>query len=325
MIEAAPADAQEAQLPGFEDLTSPLFIAWQMTGVCNMGCLHCCEESGQHMPNEMDKEAVLALCQEIADREIPYVALSGGEPLLHPNFFEVCEFLRAREISVKIETNGVFVDDAVAGRIAGLGLRSVQVSVDGATAETHERLRLRGDWEKTLRACRLLVAEGVNTEIVFVPTKFNLHQAAEMVDLAASLGIFGFYTGKLMRIGRAAQNWHLLAPSEEQYEKFFKVLQQKSEQYGGRMKIYFYPYDVIEELRYRRDSPAASLLILPDGRVKLIGPLPFLCGQVGLHSLQEIWERYKRAWKEPQVREYIEGLLENPALVANANKWISLF
>ncbi|NIM04060.1 MAG: radical SAM protein [Armatimonadetes bacterium] len=325
MIEAAPSDSPESRLPGFENLASPLFIAWQTTGVCNMGCLHCCEESGHHMPNEMNEEAAVNLCQEIIDLEIPYTALSGGEPLLHPNFFAICKSLRARGVSVKIETNGVFVDETMADRIAELGLRSVQLSVDGATPETHEKLRLRGDWEKTVQACRLLVEREVNTEIVFVPTKFNLHQAAEMVDLASSLGVVGFYTGKLMRIGRAAENWDLLVPSEEQYREFFTVLEKKAEQYGDKMKVYFYPYDVIEELRYRRDHPAASLLIIPDGRVKLIGPLPFICGQIGLHPLQEIWERYKQAWKDPRVKDYIEDLLKNPALVSNANNWINLF
>ncbi len=315
----------EAKPLGLDDLVSPLFIAWQTTGECNMGCLHCCEESGHHMPNEMSKDAALAFCREIADLEIPYVALSGGEPLLLPHFFDICEFLRDQDISVKIETNGVFIDAPMAKRIAKLGLRSVQVSVDGSTPETHEQLRLRGDWEKTVQACRLLVAEGVNTEIVFVPTKFNMHQGMEVVELAYSLGIYGIYTGKLMRIGRAAQNWDKLAPSEEQYQAFFKKLEKKSEEYQGKMKVYFYPFDVIEELRYRKESPAASCLVIPDGRVKLIGPLPFVCGQVGVHPLQEIWERYRKAWRLPQVRDYIDKVLETPSLVSNANNWINLF
>ena len=65
------------------------------------------------------------------------------------------------------------------------------------------------------------------------------------------------------------------------------MLKQKTEEYLGRMKVYYYPYDVIEELRVRVQTPSASLLVIPDGRVKLIGPLPFICAHLAKHSLRE--------------------------------------
>lgn len=308
----------------FEDFASPLFIAWQINSICNLGCLHCCEEAGHSIPGEMTKEEIFKLCEEIRELEIPYVALSGGEPLLHPELFNMCEFFSKHKINFKVETNGEFINEDVAKRFSRLSPRSIQISLDGATAEAHEKLRLNGNWQKAMEACKLLLKESVTTEIVFVPTKYNIHEIGEIIDLAAKLGVWGLYTGKMMRIGRAAQNWELLCPSETQHTQFFKILQEKQKQYENKMKVYYYPYDVIEELKYRLEHPSASMLIIPNGKVKLIGPLPFICGDLKKDRLKDIWENYKRAWRNPKVREYAKNVIDNPRLVANANKWIEV-
>jgi MoaA/NifB/PqqE/SkfB family radical SAM enzyme len=288
--------------------------------------MHCCEESGYdcRLPDEMTHEETFKFCEDIIESEIPYVAISGGEPLLHPEFFEISEFLRSGGCSLKVETNGEFIDRGVARRFASLEFRSVQVSLDGATPAAHERLRVNGDWQKTVRAIEYLREEGVNTEIVFVPTKFNIHEIGDLIDLAASLGVYGVYTGKLMRIGRAAMNWERLSPSEEEYERFFETLRRKTEEYKRKMKVYFYPYDVIEELRYRLRNPAASLLVIPNGKVKLIGPLPFVCGDVRRRSIREVWEQYKRGWRDPRVIEFAHRVIKNPALLGEANQWVEI-
>lgn len=308
-----------------KDLKSPLFIAWQINSECNLGCLHCCEEAGHSMPDEMNKEEVFKFLKQIIELKIPYVAISGGEPLLHPHIFEVCEVIRAHNISLKIETNGEFIDKKAAKKISRLKFRSIQISLDGATPASHEKLRLRGDWGKAVSACRLLIKEGVNTEIVFVPTKFNIHEIEELIDLAYSLGVYGVYTGKTMRIGRAAKNWDILCPSDKEYEQFFAKLNKKVAKYEGKMKVYYYPYDVIEELKYRLDYPSASLLVIPNGKVKLIGPLPFICGDLKKESLADIWEKYKESWVNPKVREFAKKLIADPRLLAESNKWVELY
>ncbi len=308
----------------FEDYKSPLFIAWQLNAFCNLGCLHCCEEAGHSMPDELTKEEALDFCRQIVDLDIPYMAISGGEPLLCPHIFDVCQLIRDNNISLKIETNGEVIDKKTAEKFAELKMRSVQISLDGATAEAHEKLRLRGDWGKAVTACKLLMEAGVNTEIVFVPTQFNIHEIGEIIELAYSLGVYGFYTGKTMRIGRAAKNWNIICPSDDEYAKFFDVLQEKTEKYKGKMKIYHYPYDVIEELKYRLEKPSASLLVLPNGKVKLIGPLPFICGDLKKKSLKDIWQDYKQAWRKPEVIEFTNKVIDDPDLLAQSNNWIEI-
>lgn len=321
-----PDDELRAVLEGsnFEDYVSPLFIAWQINAECNLGCLHCCEEAGHSMPDEMNKEQALNFCQQIIDVGVPYMAISGGEPMLCPHIFDVCELIRSNNVSLKIETNGEFIDEEVADRFASLKMRSVQISIDGATAKAHEKLRKRGDWEKAVAACKLLVERGVNTEIVFVPTKVNIHEISEIIDLAYSMGVYGFYTGKMMRIGRAAKNWDILCSSDEEYQQFFLSLQEKTAEYEGKMKIYHYPYDVLEELRYRLECPSASLLVIPNGKVKMIGPLPFICSDLKEKRLTEAWIDYKKAWKNPQVIDFTKKVLADPTLLAESNNWIEL-
>lgn len=311
------------------DLQAPLFIAWQINSECNLGCLHCCEEAGHIFPDRMTREETFNFLHQVRDLKIPYVALSGGEPLLHPDFFDICEFIRQDDISLKIETNGEFIDEEKAKRFRELGFRSVQISLDGASASVHERLRQRGDWNKAVTACRLLMGKGVNTEIVFVPTRFNIHEIGELIDLAYSLGVYGIYTGKIMRIGRAAKNWDMLCPTEEQYKIFFDILNKKAAQYirghaSNGMKVYFYPYDVVEELKYRLENPSASLLVLPNGKVKLIGPLPFICGDLKRHSLREVWTRYKESWANPEVIGFAKKVIADQKLLAESNNWKEL-
>lgn len=317
-------NGQQIEGGSFTDFEAPLFIAWQLNSECNLACLHCCEEAAHSMPDELTKAEIMDFCRQIIALRIPYVAISGGEPLLHQDFFEISRLLRSHGISVKVETNGHLIDRAVAKQFAELGFRSVQVSVDGATPQTFERLRLEGSWQDTIDACRYLVEAGVNTEIVFVPTKFNIHETDNVIEMAYSMGIYGFYTGKIMRIGRAAQNWDVLCPSDEQYEKFFAVLQEKEAKYAGKMKVYYYPYDVIEELKYRLEHPSASLLVIPNGKVKIIGPLPFICGNLRKQSLSDIWQEYKKAWENPEVIAFTKEVINNPELLKEANKWKEL-
>jgi len=305
----------------FDDYSAPLFIPWQLNSACNLRCLHCCEQAGESMTDEMTKEQALDFCRQIVELNIPYMALSGGEPMVCPHLFDICEFVRQNHVSLKIETNGEFIDDESAARLAQLKLRSVQVSIDGATAQTHEKLRVGGDWQKAVDGCKLLVKYGVKAEIVFVPVKFNIHEVAEAVDLAYELGVYGFYTGKTMRIGRAAQNWDSLCPSDEEYDKFYDVLKEKESAYEGKMKVYCYPHDVVEELKYRVVSPSADLLVLPNGKVKLINSLPFICGDLKKQSLGQIWENYKRAWRKQEVVDFVNSVIADPKLLAEANNW----
>ena len=94
-----------------EELAAPLYVAWQITNECNLACLHCIEESGpgKAFADELGRGEVLGVIDQLMDHEVPYLSFSGGEPMLHPHFFEMVERVTSRGSQLKIETNGHYL------------------------------------------------------------------------------------------------------------------------------------------------------------------------------------------------------------------------
>jgi MoaA/NifB/PqqE/SkfB family radical SAM enzyme len=313
--------------PSIEDLTAPLYIAWQITNECNLACLHCIEESGpgKAFKDELRGEALFAVLRKIVDGGVPYVAISGGEPMVHPDFDAVCEYLGHAGVNLKIETNGHPVTRERAGRMRDQGVRGVQVSIDGGSAATHERMRVYGKFGVAVEAARMLVDSGVPVEITFVPAAFSIHEVGRVIDLAYEIGAMSFYSGPVMRTGNAVKTWKILEPSEEQYRRYFEVLREKAQEYEGRMRVYYHATGIVEELKYRLKKPAALFILLPNGKVKLVNALPFLCGDLRSQSLSEVWTQFKRAWRDPRVVEFVNGLDDDPKAVSRLHQWVELF
>ena len=308
------------------DLGAPLYIAWQVTNECNLACLHCIEESGpgKAFHDELGDEQVFSVLAQALDLEVPYLSFSGGEPMVHPRFFDMVAYVCGRNGQLKIETNGHYLEPENCARLKQLGVKAVQVSLDGATRETFNRMRVRGDFDRTVEGVRNLHVAGVPIEINFSPTHFNVHEVAAAVDLAAELGAYSFYTGRTMYTGNAVKTWPKLAPSEEQYDAFFEALHRKTEEYRGRMRVHFHKIGLLEELRYRLRHPAALLIVLPNGLVKLINALPFVCGDLRRQTLGEIWARFQLAWQDPRVAKFVEDLAEDPRKTAALHQWVYL-
>jgi MoaA/NifB/PqqE/SkfB family radical SAM enzyme len=321
---ATPAKTPAATESG--DLGAPLYVAWQITNECNLACLHCIEESGpgKAFRDELSRDQVFAVLEQMLAEEVPYMSFSGGEPMVHPLFFEMVEYVCGRGGELKIETNGHYLTPENCARLKTLGVKAVQVSLDGASAATFNRMRVRGNFDVTVEGVRNLHAAGVPIEINFSPTKFNVREIGACVDMASELGAYSFYTGRTMYTGNAVKTWHLVAPSEEQYTAFFETLHAKTEEYRGRMRVYFHQMGLLEELRYRLHHPAALLIVLPNGLVKLINALPFVCGDLRRESLADIWANFQRAWQDPRVATFVEDMAHDPRKTAALHQWVYL-
>ncbi|MEO8752701.1 MAG: hypothetical protein ABI624_08480, partial [Casimicrobiaceae bacterium] len=209
-------------------------------------------------------------------------------------------------------------------RLKDVGVKAVQVSFDGATRETFNKMRVRGEFNTALDGTRNLRAAGVPIEINYSPTRFNVHEIGRAVDMAYELGAYSFYTGRTMYTGNAVKTWHLLAPSEAEYAEYFRVLHAKSDEYRGRMRVHFHEMGLLDELRYRLHHPAALLIVLPNGLVKLINALPFICGDLRTHSLAQIWENFQRAWQDPRVAQFVHDLANDPLKTSTLHQWVHL-
>jgi MoaA/NifB/PqqE/SkfB family radical SAM enzyme len=165
---------------------------------------------------------------------------------------------------------------------------------------------------------------GVPIEINYSPTSFNAHEIGIAVDLAHALGAESFYTGRTMYTGNAVKTWAKLTPSEAQYDTLFATLHQKTEDYRGRMRVHFHEMGLLDELRYRLHNPAALLIVLPNGLVKLINALPFICGDLRRQSLAEVWANFQRCWQDPRVADFVDALARDPGTTSQLHKWIFL-
>ena len=307
-----------------EELAAPLYVAWQITNECNLACLHCIEESGpgKAFKDELAKDEVMGVIDQLMDHEVPYLSFSGGEPMLHPHFFEMVDRVTSRGSQLKVETNGHYLSPENCARLRDLGVKAVQVSLDGATSATFGRMRVRGEFDKTVEGIRNLASAGVPIEINFSPASFNIHEAAKIVDLAFELGAYSFYSGRTMFTGNAVKAWRHLEVTDAQYDAYFATLKAKQAEYKGRMRVTYHEAGLLEELRYRLHHPAALLIVLPNGLVKLINALPFICGDLRNEPLTQVWANFRRAWHDPRVATFIDELAVDPARTKTLHEWV---
>jgi MoaA/NifB/PqqE/SkfB family radical SAM enzyme len=304
-----------------DSLRAPLFVSWQLTRDCDLACLHCCTESapGKRLKDELDRDEALRLAADIVRNDVPYVMLCGGEPMVVPHFLEVAEALGNAGVNLKIETNGQRLDAATIERLARLPIRSIQVSLDGDTQAVYESQRPGASLAKTHEACRAVRAAGLPLEITFAPTRLNIHEASAVIDRARSFGAFQFNTGQLMRIGTAARQWARLVPTEDQYREFRTLLDRRAVEPGTA--LCYSPFEMAEGLRGSLAVPPATLLVLPNGWVKVAAAIPQVCADLRRTTLAEAWKAYRDAWSDRKVIDAIEGAIEDAALHAGANRW----
>jgi len=303
-------------------LRAPLFVSWQITRDCDLCCLHCCTESapGKRLKDELDADEALDLVQEIVRNEVPYVMLCGGEPLVCPHFFEIAEALGAASVQLKIETNGQKLDASVAERLARLPVRSIQISLDGDTEEVYQRQRPGGSLAKAHAACGAVRAAGLPLEITFAPTRINVDELLPVIERARSLGAFRFNSGALMRIGTAARQWSNLEPTAAQYVRFRQTLERQAD-VEPRMELCYSPFDIAEGLRRSLQEPPATMLVLPNGWVKVAAALPHICADLREDSLADAWKAYRKAWHDEAVIAAAGRAVEDGSRHAEANRW----
>jgi MoaA/NifB/PqqE/SkfB family radical SAM enzyme len=306
-----------------DSLKAPLFVSWQITRACDLCCLHCCTESapGKRLPDELNADAAMAIADEIVRNEVPYVMLCGGEPLVAPHFFAIAEVLGAAGVRLKIETNGQMFDEKVAERLARLPVRSIQVSLDADSQEVYARQRPGASLAKAHAACRAVRSVGLPLEITFAPTRINIHEAEAVIQRARALGAFRFNTGKLMRIGTAARLWKKLEPSFEEYRTFFTTLHNQSRALAGEMELWYTPASTEEGLRMSLEQPPATMLLLPNGLVKVAGSLPYICADLRRTGLEAAWRAYCSAWRNEAVLTDIRCAIMDDRRFAEANNW----
>lgn len=177
-----------------ENNTFPLDqIYFYLTEGCNLACRHCWlapkfDADGTHYPT-LPVELFETAIREARPLGLTGVKLTGGEPLLHPEFLTLLEIIRQEGLELTIETNGVLCRPEIASEIAKHPDCFVSVSIDGTDAETHDRIRgVSGAFNRAQQAVRNLVAVDTHPQIIMSVLRSSAHQVDDMVRMAEQLG-----------------------------------------------------------------------------------------------------------------------------------------
>ena len=276
-----------------------LYIA----GACNLACRHCWIDplfdsngtSGQFVKIEYVEKAI----QEALPLGLRSVKLTGGEPLLHPQFRKLVALISEAGLRIVIETNGTLVDDDLAEYLKQKEVTFISVSVDGATAEIHDELRgVPGSYQRALDGIRSLVKVGYPVQLIYTLHKGNVFEMDEVVTLAENLGCKSIKFNNVQQVGRGESygNDHGLDIQEiiqlnEYVEK--ELAPQSKIQIFFDIPFAFYPIHKLLEDSLQRCQVQTILGMLSSGDLSLCGigvTVPELIyGHMANDSLREIW------------------------------------
>ncbi len=182
-------------------------VIWNLIRRCNLSCLHCYSiSSDKDFPNELSTDEVLAVMRDLRAFGVPALILSGGEPLLRKDLFEIAAHAREMRFYVGLSTNGTLIDDALARRIAAAKFDYVGISLDGIGA-THDHFRgQQGAFDASLAGVRRLMALGIKVGLRFTITRDNAGELPAMLRLVDDEGVDKFYLSHLNYAGRGNKN-----------------------------------------------------------------------------------------------------------------------
>ena len=294
----------------------PKWLAWEITGKCNMNCIHCRSSSSMGTAEgDFSLTEAKALIDEITSFAKPVVVLSGGEPLLRKDVFEIASYGTSKGLRMALATNGALVDDAVCHRIKESGIRIVSLSLDGSTAQIHDDFRnQQGAFEATLRAAEFFRKHEIEFLINSSFTKRNQEDIPNVYRLAKEIGAVAWYMFMIVPMGRGEDLMAELI-SKEDYDEILKwhfemELQEKEMLVRPTCAPHYYRIIQEEakakELDFKRRNlkfgtggakgciAAQSIAFIGSrGEVQPCSYFPQAAGNVKEQSFREIWENSK--------------------------------
>ncbi len=301
-----------------QKLPAPFLIVWNFTNMCNMRCKHCYQRASRPLPNELSLSEKLKLIDELDRAGVAAIALSGGEPTIHPDFLTVVKAISDRGMYPAVATNGwTFANMDFLKKAKKAGLRYVEVSVDSAYPNKHDEFRgVRGAWERAIKALENAVKLGINNAMAVTITKYNIDEVDEILDLAESIGVKRVIFFNFVPVGRGEAIINLdLDPIERErfLRKIYREMKKRNleiestaPQYGrvvlqmsGEKEIaptHFYAGDdpIVKSLAEFVGGCGAGRIyagIQPNGDIIPCVFLPVKVGNIREKSFREIWEK----------------------------------
>lgn len=295
---------------GSAPTTGLRLVAWEVTRNCNLSCVHCraSADKGPH-PGELSTDAGLALLGQIAKTGQPIVILTGGEPLLRPDIFELAR--RGTDLGLKMvmAPNGTLITPQTAQNMARAGIARISVSLDGHAEQIHDAFRgVPGAFSGALAGIRAAKEAGIPFQINTTVTRANIAEIAAIQDLAVSLGAAAHHIFLLVPTGRgkylledqitARQYEETLHWFYEQSQKvslqlkatcaphYYRVLRQRAHAEGKKVDFSTHGLDAVTRGCL---GGIGFCFVSHKGVVQPCGFLDVPCGDVTRTPFDEIW------------------------------------
>jgi len=197
LAQAAPDDIPPARKP-----SGPVVI-WNLIRRCNLTCKHCYSISADiDFPGELDTAQVFTVMDDLKGFGVPVLILSGGEPLLRPDIYEISARAKGMGFYVGLSTNGTLINAGNIERIAAIGYDYVGISLDGLR-DTHDTFRQKsGAFDASLNAIRLCRDAGIKVGMRFTPTQDTAHELPDILKLMDTERVDKLYVSHLNYGGR---------------------------------------------------------------------------------------------------------------------------
>ena len=275
----------------------PLVMSWNVTRECNMKCAHCyINATEKKLDNELTTLEAKGLMDQIYQVSRPLLILSGGEPLLRPDIFELIEYGSAKGLKMGLGSNGSLINDAVAGKLKSAGIATVSISLDSNIAAQHDEFRgVAGAWEKAVEACKALRKNNVLVQVNTTLTQQNYNQIDDIMSLAEGIGVENFHLFFLVPTGRGTK---LTDISPQKYEDMITTTFAKASKHRLNVRPSCAPQFMriakgmgLDMRQWIRGCIAGLYYcrIYPNGDVTPCPYLPIKLGNVRDKSFKEIW------------------------------------
>lgn len=273
-------------------------VAWELTRNCNLNCVHCraAASKGPHK-----EELTFAECKRILDQiagfASPTIILTGGEPLMRDDIFEIIEYGNKQGLRLVIAINGTLLTEEKALKLRDGGIKRVSLSLDGKDAKAHDAFRgVDGSYNSVMKAADILNATGLPFQINTTVTRFNVNDLFEIYNLVKLIGAVAWHVFLLVPVGRGKdlKGKELDAMAYEDVLNWLYDIESRNEL---EMKVTCAPhyYRIVKE---RGSIPKSAgclagksfMFISHKGIAQPCGYLEISSGDVRAHGVKKVWE-----------------------------------
>jgi radical SAM protein with 4Fe4S-binding SPASM domain len=188
-----------------QQFLAPLMVVWNFTQACNLQCKHCYQEAGKRHDDELTLEEQKRIVDLLAERDVPMIAFSGGEPLMSPTFLQVARYAADKGLHLTVATNGTLCTPDRVKAMVDAGLKYIEISLDSTDPAKHDAWRgADGYWERAVTGIRNVIATpGVRCGVAMTITRWNLAEMEPMIQWSIAEGAKAFYAFNFIPTGRA--------------------------------------------------------------------------------------------------------------------------